>query len=176
MERVETRSTLTNCCEGEQIHLSTVDQQGKAVELTVSLLRMDPDRRPAGPIDLAHPPDRFMVTVTCRPYGSCRCGDHGSINSHNSELSGTLNWTADPQAPRLQASLRLSSRPRDASGPASVEIVTKPLLIHTACVIGMDQTCNDSPVISSLRGRCREDGTCECLHGGTKNERSGKCR
>ncbi len=176
VERIETGTTMTNCCVGEQIRLAAVDEQGEAVEVAVSLLRMDAEHRPPGPIDLAHPATRFMVVVSCRPYASSRAGEHGSINAHNSVLSGSLSWATDPRAPLLHISLRLSSRPRDATGPARLEIVTGPLIVHTACIHGMDQTCNDILLMDSLRGTCRPNGTCECSSGSMKSRRSGRCR
>jgi hypothetical protein len=44
------------------------------------------------------------------------------------------------------------------------------------CTPGADQTCNDDPVISSLRGRCQADLTCACNPGATLNPATGKCR
>jgi hypothetical protein len=41
------------------------------------------------------------------------------------------------------------------------------------CVYGQDQTCNDSPIISSIRGRCNQDGSCSCPSG--YNPQTGKC-
>lgn len=41
------------------------------------------------------------------------------------------------------------------------------------CVFGKDQTCNDSPVISSIRGRCNQDGSCNCPSG--YHQQTGKC-
>lgn len=45
-----------------------------------------------------------------------------------------------------------------------------------ACTPGADQTCNDEPVISSLRGHCLSDLTCACLPGFTVNPATGRCR
>ena len=42
------------------------------------------------------------------------------------------------------------------------------------CTVGMDQTCNDSPVISSIHGRCLTLGRCACLDG-FQLLASGKC-
>ncbi|MEO8213863.1 MAG: hypothetical protein ABI560_11750, partial [Myxococcales bacterium] len=48
---------------------------------------------------------------------------------------------------------------------------------RTACVctFSKDQTCNDSPSVSSLHGRCQPDGTCMCRPGFEKNAATGKC-
>jgi len=43
------------------------------------------------------------------------------------------------------------------------------------CTPGMDQTCNDSPIISSLHGTCNSDGTCTCDRGWEKNPLTGRC-
>jgi len=37
--------------------------------------------------------------------------------------------------------------------------------LEPVCTFGQDQTCNDSPLVSSLWGRCNEDGTCSCFDG-----------
>jgi hypothetical protein len=44
------------------------------------------------------------------------------------------------------------------------------------CTYGMDQTCNDNPLISSLHGYCQPDGTCICKDGYEKNPSTGMCR
>ena len=46
----------------------------------------------------------------------------------------------------------------------------------SVCTPGMDQTCNDNPVISSLHGTCNEDGTCTCKKGFAKNTKTGRCK
>lgn len=43
------------------------------------------------------------------------------------------------------------------------------------CTFGMDQTCNDDPIISSLHGKCNEDGSCTCYEGFEKNDQTGRC-
>lgn len=43
------------------------------------------------------------------------------------------------------------------------------------CTFGMDQTCNDNPIVSSLHGKCNEDGTCTCYEGFEKNQQTGRC-
>ena len=43
----------------------------------------------------------------------------------------------------------------------------------STCTVGMDQTCNDSPIISSIRGRCVDNGRCMCTTG--MSPTSGKC-
>lgn len=43
----------------------------------------------------------------------------------------------------------------------------------STCTVGMDQTCNDNPVISSVRGRCVDNGRCLCTTG--MSPTSGKC-
>jgi hypothetical protein len=48
--------------------------------------------------------------------------------------------------------------------------------VRLVCQPGADQTCNDDPVISSIHGRCRFDGTCECLEGFAPNPETGRCR
>jgi hypothetical protein len=42
------------------------------------------------------------------------------------------------------------------------------------CTVGADQTCNDNPAISSLHGRCVDDGRCVCGPGALLA--SGKCQ
>ncbi len=59
--------------------------------------------------------------------------------------------------------------PGDAETPSSPGPVC-----WTVCEVGMDQSCNDNPMISSLHGTCLPDGTCEC-HGFEKNPETGRC-
>jgi hypothetical protein len=44
----------------------------------------------------------------------------------------------------------------------------------STCTVGMDQTCNDSPIISSIHGRCVQGGRCVCGSFGM-SATSGKC-
>ncbi|HEY3358710.1 MAG TPA: hypothetical protein VGQ83_36015 [Polyangia bacterium] len=44
------------------------------------------------------------------------------------------------------------------------------------CQPGMDQTCNDNPLISSTHGKCLADGTCMCLAGSALNPATGRCK
>lgn len=46
----------------------------------------------------------------------------------------------------------------------------------SVCTPGMDQTCNDSPEISSLHGTCLPDGTCQCKEPFEKNPATGRCK
>jgi hypothetical protein len=48
--------------------------------------------------------------------------------------------------------------------------------VMRGCTPGADHTCNDNPIISSLRGRCLPDGTCACNAGATLNLETGRCR
>jgi len=47
--------------------------------------------------------------------------------------------------------------------------------VQAVCTYGMDQTCNDDPMISSIHGTCNEDGTCTCDKGWDKNPETGRC-
>lgn len=44
------------------------------------------------------------------------------------------------------------------------------------CIPGLDQLCNDDPVISSLHGECQDDGTCACDKDWVLNPETGRCR
>lgn len=44
----------------------------------------------------------------------------------------------------------------------------------STCTVGRDQTCNDSPIISSIHGRCVADGRCLCTTH-LLSPTSGKC-
>jgi hypothetical protein len=60
--------------------------------------------------------------------------------------------------------------PGDPTAPRSAERVC-----WTACEVGMDQTCNDSPIISSIHGTCQPDGSCKCTGTWAKNPETGRC-
>jgi hypothetical protein len=49
------------------------------------------------------------------------------------------------------------------------------MVCWTACQPGMDQSCNDSSVISSIHGTCMADGTCLCNGSFGKNPATGRC-
>jgi hypothetical protein len=57
--------------------------------------------------------------------------------------------------------------------PTSPKSPTK--VCWTACQPGMDQSCNDNPLISSIHGKCEADGTCTCISGFAKNPDTGRC-
>jgi hypothetical protein len=59
--------------------------------------------------------------------------------------------------------------PGDPNSPQSAEKVCWP-----ACSPGMDQTCNDNPILSSIHGACQPDGSCVCGTWG-KNPETGRC-
>lgn len=44
------------------------------------------------------------------------------------------------------------------------------------CTPGLDQTCNDNPLISSTTGTCGPQGTCTCNAGHTLIAATGRCR
>jgi hypothetical protein len=44
------------------------------------------------------------------------------------------------------------------------------------CVVGQDQTCNDSPTTSAIWGTCQAGGTCTCHPGFEVNPSTGLCR
>jgi hypothetical protein len=47
--------------------------------------------------------------------------------------------------------------------------------VPAACTPGMDQTCNDSSLVSSVWGTCAADGTCVCHPGYILNPSTGRC-
>ena len=44
------------------------------------------------------------------------------------------------------------------------------------CTPGLDQTCNDSLAVSSIRGTCTAAGKCVCIPGAALNQASGRCQ
>ena len=61
--------------------------------------------------------------------------------------------------------------PGDSTSPRSARPVC-----WIACQPGVDQSCNQDPVISSLRGTCLPDGSCACADGSPADPDSGRCR
>ena len=43
------------------------------------------------------------------------------------------------------------------------------------CTYGMDQTCNDSPLVSAVYGQCQADGYCTCNDTYYPSLSTGKC-
>jgi hypothetical protein len=62
-----------------------------------------------------------------------------------------------------------------ACGAASVGVSLRHEGDCLPCTFGMDQTCNDNPIISSLHGVCQPDGTCKCNEGFAMNPDTGRC-
>jgi hypothetical protein len=52
-------------------------------------------------------------------------------------------------------------------------------LLAPVCTVGMDQTCNDNPALSSIHGTCALDANltpyCTCKPGFAKNPTTGRC-
>jgi hypothetical protein len=44
-----------------------------------------------------------------------------------------------------------------------------------ACTLGSDQTCNEDPTGSTLRGKCQPDGSCACASGSLASPYTGRC-
>ena len=60
---------------------------------------------------------------------------------------------------------------------ASAECVDDRCVVNhpPICTPGMDQTCNDSPIMSAIAGTCNDDGTCTCNGGYTMVPETGRC-
>lgn len=71
---------------------------------------------------------------------------------------------------------RRDVRPDAARGPIdAVDAFDARTDTAAACTPGMNQTCNDSDLVSAVWGRCNPDGTCTCDAGYTINPATGRC-
>jgi hypothetical protein len=94
-------------------------------------------------------------TFGCQYTFGCNC--HGCCASYHRCTDGILMVTTVDDG-------CAQGPPCDAGADALAAI----------CTFGADQTCNDDPRVSSIRGRCTDAGTCECSATGT-NPDSGRC-
>ncbi len=124
------------------------------------------------------------------PGGYCMQGSPGGPTAcHEPDISCTAPGSTCSPLPYHQISgvcLRSCSSAADCRSnqicavvelfpgdPSSPKSPTK--VCWYACQPGMDQSCNDSPVVSSLHGKCEADGTCTCNAGFAKNPDTGRC-
>jgi len=80
--------------------------------------------------------------------------------------------------PDLRGDLGLGDDGRDGEDAAPVAPDVGPDAgtdVAAACTPGMNQTCNDSIVVSSVWGTCTPDGTCVCNPGYLVNPSTGRC-
>jgi hypothetical protein len=155
---VETGTTMTNCCTGEQIRFVPHPAISELYEIHFSILRF-PEAAPVGDttrqIDLRSPPEGWLFTLYCNPYELCNVPS-------SPEITGTLTIHGpEVGRPGYRASL-CATLQATAAMTKQVRVVANQVWINTACTFGMDQTCNENPLISSLRGTCQRDGTCVC--------------
>jgi hypothetical protein len=98
----------------------------------------------------------------------------GRLGSRSSARSQADLAIKDSSAPELPANDAVSAdrpdfpivdlAPRD-------EATDRPL----ACTPGMNQSCNDNLLVSSIWGTCQPDGTCLCTTGHVINPDTGRC-
>jgi hypothetical protein len=141
------------------------------------------DLRPSGDLldtnqpDRAGPPDS-TITLDEGPGGSYYCTSTGGTVATRQCCSGTSDFfdtctTAVGGcgcSPANSVATQMCSCPSPSCflpgygcvGPGST------------CTVGMDQTCNDSPFISSIHGHCVAGGRCVCGTAGM-SPTSGKC-
>lgn len=165
---------VASCCPpGEVITFNLIDSRGKPAEISLEIARFPGTTlKPTQKLDLAHPPKGWLFMVRCSSNLSC-----GPISDSTSQLSGTLELNSLLGSPALEATICLSAKPKAPSSPYTrpVKLWTSKVVVNTACVPGMDQTCNYDPKISSLRGKCNPDSTCTCNPGAQKQP-NGKCK
>jgi hypothetical protein len=115
------------------------------------------------------------------PGGPTACHDPDVLCTAPGSVCSPLPWHAisgvclracasgdDCRANQICAVVELF--PGDPTSPKSPTKVC-----WTACQPGMDQSCNDNPLISSIHGVCEPDGTCTCNSGFAKNPDTGRC-
>jgi hypothetical protein len=113
------------------------------------------------------------------------CPSRGNALVPASSVTGTIT-AADGAAgvagrpSRFNVDVTLTFAANDAGAPASERLSAQAVDVvggcpGPVCTLGADQTCNDNPAISSLRGRCTSAGTCVCNAGGALNPATGRC-
>jgi len=168
---IESGTTITECCDGEIVTVHATDAAGQPVSITFMLLRFPKSTLPSH-LDLAALPPGITIGVRCSPYGAC-----GSHDVERSTFEGYADLTSTSAFPGYQLTLCLAASPNAPTTPPAqpVRIWASSVTIHTACTHGVEQSCNDSPLVSAIYGHCAADGTCVCNPGHPLNPASGRC-
>ncbi|MFH1131338.1 MAG: hypothetical protein V1754_08385 [Pseudomonadota bacterium] len=167
------------CCPpGEYLRFTAHNSNGKVHQFLFEVYRY-PGVQIQNHIDFQNAPKGWLFSVKCNPFESC-----DTLRSdQNADFVGTLDYNPIPGQPAAYTSLCLSITPKKQTplpiplppGFKSLELVVDSLQINSACVYGMDQTCNENPYVSALMGKCNENSTCTCILGATKIPLTGKC-
>lgn len=136
-----------------------------------------------------------MLAVACGSGQLKKVADSGAKDAPGEDVRGTTNDTASVRDGRVDEpslapdlpntfdlpaadapkseDLPFDQRPLDADaadlGPDTALDAT------TACTPGVNQTCNDSLLVSSIWGTCTAAGTCVCNDGFVVNPATGRC-
>lgn len=174
----------TRIADGDLMDTNQPDHAGTsdlAAELPVrydATINLDlPPRDLGGPDELPGKPDRY-VTLDEGPGLSYYCTSTGGTVATRQCCSGTSDFLdtcttavgACGCSPANSVTIQMCSCPLPRCflpgygcvGPGST------------CTVGMDQTCNDNPVFSSIHGHCVAGGGCVCGTTGM-SPTSGKC-
>ena len=165
---------VASCCgPGEVVTLESLFSDGKGVDISFQIARFPNVKLPPKiKIDLAKPPAGWFFAINCNPSSLC-----GSAHPSDSTFKGWLEIQSLLGAPAVQVSLCVSTTPKAPTNPYKrpMKLWAAKVLVNKACVPGMDQTCNNDPKISSLRGKCQANSTCTCNPGAQKMP-NGKCQ
>jgi hypothetical protein len=165
-------AVLASCCgPGELVRFLAVDAVGKPKEVSLEIVRF-PNAPAANHVDVAKPPAGWVVAVRCDSADKC-----GLLRSDSATLAGSVDYAYCGAIPcvRLDICIAVSASASSPPGFSSLGLYARQVLVNMACTQGMDQSCNEDPKVSSLRGKCNDDSTCTCVAGATKVTSSGKC-
>ncbi len=168
-------ATMASCCEpGATVEVSATDTSGAAVKVIFAMLRF-PNTPPVTHLDLASPPSGWVLLLYCEgPSGVGLCGAQRLDTEVT--LTGAVEVSAASAVPAEDLTVCLTATPKPGAQAKAVQLSVSKLRLNLACTPGMDQTCNEDSLISSLRGKCNDDGTCTCDAGATKIVSTGKCK
>jgi len=98
------------------------------------------------------------------------------LDQTNSEIRGEINIRPLSGRPGSYVELCIVVQPHHMSMAPYLLLHSSPIYMYPdlPCQAGLDQTCNQSPEVSALRGTCDDDGFCTCEKTATKTP-SGKC-
>lgn len=165
---------IGSCCgPGEIIDFNTLTANGASAKISLRIARfINVTLPPSIKLDLSKLPKGWLVSTSCTPSSFC-----GQSHPTTHAFKGWIEIKSLLGAPAVEVSacVTVHLTPPIKPNDRPVKLWANKVLVNKVCVPGMDQTCNDDPKISSIKGKCNQNSTCTC-NAGSKKTPNGKCR